>query len=113
MNFVLDADIRGFYEAIDHEDGRAPDRGQEGAATDPEMDERRVMENGTWTGCEEECGSNDPSLLAEHLPAPCPRPVGPAMEEAKCAGEVIITRAIDDPHGRVPASSRRRWFWEN
>ena len=51
VNWVLDADIRGYYDTIDHgwlrEVPRASDSGQEGPATHPEVVESRG--DGEWT----------------------------------------------------------------
>jgi retron-type reverse transcriptase len=54
VNWVLDADVRGFFDAIDHgsadEVSRAPNRGQAGAAPHPEMAERRGDGGGSMVG---------------------------------------------------------------
>ena len=56
VNWVLDADIRGFFDTIDHEwlvqVRRAPDRRPKDAPPDPEMAEGGVSEDGQWSKTE-------------------------------------------------------------
>ena len=73
VNYVLDADIRGFFDAIDH--GwivhRAQDRGQEDPAAHPEMADRGCF--GGWGGeawsGRYTAGGDDIAASCQHLPA--------------------------------------------
>ncbi len=87
VNWVLDADIRGFFDAIDHGwlvkfvEHRIAD--DEGRAAHPEMAERgragRREVDGS--GGRDAAGSDDIAAAGERLPALRVRPVGPAVEE--------------------------------
>ena len=87
MNWVLDADIRGFFDAIDHEwlvkfvEHRIG--GPAGPAAHPEMAERR-RDGGREVDGErgrDAARSDGVAPAGEHLPALRPRPVGPAVED--------------------------------
>ena len=102
VNWVLDADIRGFFDAIDHEMAgevrRASDRGPARRAAHPEMAERRRAggrEADTDRGGNA-AGRQRIAAAGEHLPALRARSVGPEAASNAGHGDVIVVRYADD-----------------
>jgi hypothetical protein len=91
VNWVLDADIRDFFTSLDHgwleKFLRAPDRGQAGPATDPEVAQGRGHRGGELGGERggDTAGGDGLAAARERVPALRLRPVGRAMEAS--AGE--------------------------
>ena len=91
VNWVLDADIRGFFDTIDHEwmvkflEHRIAD--QRIVRLIQKWLTAGVLEDGKWSATEEGDTAGRDGLAApgERLPALRLRPVGPAMAEANSA----------------------------
>jgi hypothetical protein len=87
VSWVLDADIRDFLEPSSRMAGevrRAPDCGQTGRAAGPEMAGRRGDGGRAVDGVRggDAAGGDGVARAGEPVLAPCPRPVGPALEKA-------------------------------
>ena len=102
MNWVLDADFREFFTSLDHRwlveflEHRIAD--ETGPATDPEWLSAGVIENGTWTACEEgvTARASASPLLANvylHYVFDLWAPSGGGRH---ARGEVMIVRFADD-----------------
>src|SRR4051794_14492833 len=95
---------------MDDEVSPAPDCRQAGPTTHPEMVERRgdgKREVGS-VGRRDATGSDGVASAGQHLPALCPRPVAPTMEEEARQGRRRRHPVCGRLRGGLPAPSRRR-----
>ena len=100
VNWILDADIRSFFDTVSH--AWLVRFWSTGSATahhppDPQMAEGGCTRRGDVTGSEGKgAGDGDLATAGEHLPALRLRSLGGPLAATRCHGDMIVVRYADD-----------------